>query len=405
VISNERIRRNVKRVALARAISLAGIDASAIALSYGLFLQTRSPAWLAAGMLVTFGLGTVLGPIGGRIADVFDRKRLMIGCEIAGAAAFAMLFFWQAPTAMLGISVIATIAGLIFGPAAGAAVPALAGGEDLARVNALLATGGNIGKTIGRVGSGIVIAAAGYASVFAVNAVTFIISAILIASVSGSFGDSLDSARGKLQKMSWRLPFKDDAVRPVLLSSCAATFMTSFSMTAETVLVFDFEAGPLGLGALTACWGLGMVGGSWYAGRVLTPDSEMRGLLAGRVAMGVSIATVGLTPWFWTTLPSYLIGGAGGGILLVASQCILQRSVPGGMLGQLLATTESIKTAALGLGLLCAGSAVAALGSQHTYLLVGVGVLIGAVPIALSVLGRRQSRSPRTAMAPVPAPA
>ena len=43
----------------------------------------------------------------------------------------------------------------------------------------------------------------------------------------------------------------------------------SASMTAEAPLVFELGAGAVGLGALTACWGAGMVGGSWSAGQVL----------------------------------------------------------------------------------------------------------------------------------------
>jgi predicted MFS family arabinose efflux permease len=303
------------------------------------------------------------------------------------------LFFWHTPFVMLGLSVVATCAGLVFGPASGAIVPQLVGKDELARANAMMATGGNIGKTVGRIGSGLVVAAAGFSTVFALNAITFIISAVLIASVSWSSRGATPELGQRLQKMNWRLPFKHDAIRPVLLSSCTATFMTGFSMTAETVLVFDFNAGAMGLGALTACWGAGMVAGSWLAGYALREDNEMNYLLLGRLAMGASIAGVGLTPWFLGTLPCYFIGGAGGGLLLVASQGIMQRNIAQAMLGQLLATTESIKTAALGIGLLAAGTVVAAIGAQHTYLIVGIGVMVGAVPVALAVL---KDRAPAT---------
>src|SRR4051794_25915416 len=174
-------RRAVRRLAISRLVSMAGTDASAVALSYALYVQTGSALWLSAGLLITFGLSSVLGKLGGRLADRFDRRRLMVGAELTGAASFAVLAAVSAPAALLGISVIATLGGIVFGPASGAAVPNLVDDEDLTWANSLIATTGTIGKTAGRVGAGALIAFAGYESVFVLDAVTFLGSALMIA--------------------------------------------------------------------------------------------------------------------------------------------------------------------------------------------------------------------------------
>ena len=68
-------RRAVRRLAFARLISLAGTDASAIAVSFGLYAQTGSVRWLSAALLVMFGLGSLAAPLGGALADRCDRLR------------------------------------------------------------------------------------------------------------------------------------------------------------------------------------------------------------------------------------------------------------------------------------------------------------------------------------------
>src|SRR4051812_16764086 len=142
-------RRAVRRLALARLISLAGTDASAVAVSFGLYAQTGSVGWLSASLLIMFGLGAVAAPLGGSLADRFARLALMLGADAVAVVVFATMALVHAPVAMLALCAVATLAGNVHGPASAAAIPAVAGPDDLSWANGLLATGGNVGKTIG----------------------------------------------------------------------------------------------------------------------------------------------------------------------------------------------------------------------------------------------------------------
>jgi MFS family permease len=368
----------VRRLALAGLISLAGTDASGVAFSFALFAQTHSTIWLAAGMLVSFGLGSVLAPLGGAVADRAPRKALMVGADLVSATSFATLLLWHTPWALLSVSVVSTAAGLVFGPAANAAIPNLAGEDQLARANALIATGGNVGKAVGRLGAGALVGLCGFAVVFALNAVSFLVSAALILSIHGQFEAEGRRDRRPRETSAWRvwaLPLQHPILRPLVLCSCVATFATSFSMTAETVLVFHFHAGALGLGALASCWALGMVAGSWYSGRALHADNEASGLFYGRVVMGCALGCVGLMPIFWPTLLCYVAGGAAGGFLLVAAQSLMQRHTDDDTRGRVSAAADALRTAAFGIGVLCAAFGVSAVGPRSTYVLVGIGVV------------------------------
>jgi MFS family permease len=396
-------RRAVRRLAFAGLISLAGTDASAIAVSFGLYAQTGSVQWLSISLLVMFGLGSLVAPLGGALADRFDRLRLMLAADLTAVVVFAAMALIHSPVAILALCLVATICGAIHGPAGAAAIPAVAGEQHLSWANGLLATGGNIGKTVGRLGGGMLVAALGAGAVFALDALTFLTSALLVWSVRDAIAAPLRAARAARPERSgragWAALAADPTLRLVIGSSCLATLMTSFTMTAEAPLATAFDAGAVGLGALAACWSLGMVAGSALAARVLHADNEPSGLFAGRLLMGAGIASVALTPVFWPALGSYLVGGTAGGFLLVAAQSMIQRSADDATRGRALASADGAKTAAFGIGVLAAGSVVEHLGPQATYALVGAGVLVSAVPLARLVRVHRSRAATAPALA------
>jgi MFS family permease len=412
----------VRRLALARLISLAGTDASAVAVSFALYAQTGSVGWLSASLLVMFGLGAVAAPLGGSLADRADRLTLMLAADAVAVGVFGVMAVLHTPMAMLALCGIATLAGNVHGPASAAAIPAVAGPDNLAWANGLLATGGNVGKTIGRLGGGVLVAALGAGAVFALDALSFALSALLVWSVREPLAEGLRAARAAAtaardsasatardsatataasataRREGWRTLLADPTLRSVIASSCVATLMTSFTMTAEAPLAATFHAGAAGLGALAASWSLGMVGGSWLAGRVLREDNEALGLFGGRLLMGLGIASVALAPVFWPALLAYVVGGFAGGFLLVAATSMVQRAASDATRGRALAAAEGAKTAAFGLGVLLAGTVVGHLGPQATYALVGVGVLASSLPVARLALAGR-GPAPATAVA------
>src|SRR3954447_13282997 len=200
-------RRAVRRLALARTISLAGTDASAVAVAFALYAQTHSVTWLSAGLLVMFGLGAIAAPLGGALADRHDRLRLMLTADLAAAGVFAALAVLHSPAAILALSVLPVAAGSIHGPAAAAAIPAIAGDRHLSWANGVVATGGNAGKTAGRLGGGLLVAALGVAPVFALDAVSFLASAWLVGSVRELVPRAVaraDGAGARAGREGWR---------------------------------------------------------------------------------------------------------------------------------------------------------------------------------------------------------
>ena len=110
----------VRRLAAARFISLAGTDATGVAVGFALYEQTRSPQWLSLSLLLTIGVGALLAPLGGRVGDLLDRRKLMIGAELCLCGVFATLAVVHTPVALLALGLLASALGTVFGPASGA---------------------------------------------------------------------------------------------------------------------------------------------------------------------------------------------------------------------------------------------------------------------------------------------
>jgi hypothetical protein len=90
----------------------------------------------------------------------------------------------------LPLIVLGSVAALLhapFGPATQAAVPNLAGEADLAWANGTLAAASNVGQLAGPAVGGVLYAAVGAGPAFAANAVSFAISATLVAIIRGQF--------------------------------------------------------------------------------------------------------------------------------------------------------------------------------------------------------------------------
>jgi MFS family permease len=394
----------VRRLAASRFISMAGTDATGVAIGFALYAQTHSATWLSLSLMLTVGAGALLAPLGGRAGDLIDRRRLLVGAELAAAAVFLMLALVHTPVALLALGLLATAIGTIFGPASGAAIAHTAGDEHLTWASSVIATGANVGKTAGRLGAGALISLVGVSSVFVLDAVTFLISAWLIASVRRSFSAAADAsasadsasadsaaprgaAAGDRRRESAMAFLRGDrTLRLLTASACISVFATAFTMTAEVPLVFELGAGAIGLGALTACWGGGMVLGSWLAGRALHRGNEATGVLAGRLAMAAGVGLVATAPSLGPMLACYLLGGLGGGFMGVAAQSLILRSVPDHLRARTLGAIDMCRNVAFGAGVIGAGAAVGLAGARPVYAAVGLTMALGTLPVAALVM-------------------
>ncbi|MEX2420491.1 MAG: MFS transporter, partial [Actinomycetota bacterium] len=184
---------NDRRLAVGRLISVTGGAAAFTALNFTVWERTHSPFMQALALLLTFGVAGLLGPLAGHLGDRFDRRKVMIWSEAVGAAFFTGMAFVDTPIWLILLAFGAAIAELPFFAASRAAIPNLVESEDdIAWANSLVTLGVHAGIAVGPVIGGLLLAAAGSRAVFAVNAVSFLISLVLTIGVHGRFQEDRD---------------------------------------------------------------------------------------------------------------------------------------------------------------------------------------------------------------------
>jgi MFS family permease len=371
----------VRRLALGRAISVAGTFAAGTALVYTIYRETQSTAWISATMLLTWAVIGFFSPLAGALGDRFDRRRVMIVSESAAALCwFVMAFVTQSPAVLLAIAFASSVVEVAYFPASSAAIPNVAGEEHLSWANSLLSVGRYAGLTFGPIAGGLLVAVIGPEWVFAANGVSYLASVALTWSVRADFADperekESEEHRGVLA--GFRFVRRDRVLRLLALSFMVFIVGMATTLVADPVLADEFGTGSLGFGLITALWGAGTIAGVWL-GRRITEDSEGRWMVGCSVLVALTGFGVALSPWFGLVLFWMFAFGATDGPTQVIEQNLLQRRSPDVVRSRVMGAWETLMHGSLVVALVAGGWIVSALGPRGAYAIGGVTGLVGA---------------------------
>jgi predicted MFS family arabinose efflux permease len=186
-----------------------------------------------------------------------------------------------------------------------------------------VAATGSAGYLVGPLLGGVVLGlGASPAALFAVDAATFVASAVLIASVRRPFGSgATDEHPGLLAGA--RVIVHERSLRLVVGAGMASLVGIGIVHVASYPLSLELGAGTEGYGAMTALVGGGGVLGSILAARVLGAGPE-RVLVAAFVAQAAGLGLSGASPVIALALAGMALAGAVGGIGDVAATTLIQ---------------------------------------------------------------------------------
>ncbi len=390
----------VHRLAVARLISVMGGAAAYTALMTTIFERTGgSPAWLSATLLLTFGVGGLVGPFAGHLGDRFDRRTVMIVSELAGAAAFTAMALVDSPAALLAFAFASAIADQPFYSASRAAIPNLVEDDSqIAWANSWVTLGVNAGIMIGPVLGGVLASAVGARWVFAANAVTFLVSVALVRSVRRPFSgthskEEAEEHRGVVA--GFRFIRRDPLLMRIVAGSGAMVLGLGMAMVADRPMAEHFGVGAPGFGALISCWGAGSVVGS-FLGRRLTERTEPRWVMLGTLGIALTSLGIGVSPAFWPVLVFFAANGAADAVALVAEQGIQQRRTPDVVRSRVMSASEAVLSIALAIGYGLAGPVLGLTSAPGLYIVAGITAFLATL-ILLPI-----ARYPKEATAPLP---
>jgi MFS family permease len=353
-----------------------------VALTVDVFERTDSGSWVAALLVADFlpivAVGFLLGPL----VDRLSRKRLMIASDLIRCVVFCILPF--AGSAAMIVAP-ATAATGLFRPALYAGVPNLVAERDLPSANSLLQAVENLTWALAPLGGGLLVAATSSDAAYWINAVTFLVSAALLAGIPQRLLQAARAeSRGHVQDLieGGRLVIQSAALLAVLVTWNLFMFASAGVNVAEVVLAEEsFESGAFGFGLLVAATGVGLVVGSFLAGGWLERWELHRvyGVSIALVAFGIGAAAV--SPNVWMAAAFVALLGVGNGAAVVCNALLVQRGAPDHLRGRAFTVIMSSNYALLALGMAAAGPLTDVIGPRWVWgsaaLLSGVAAVLG----------------------------
>jgi MFS family permease len=346
---------------------------------------------------LTFGVTGFVGPFAGILGDRYDRKKVLIASDIAGAVAFALMAFGSSPMWLVAWAFISAIAEAPFWSASEAAIPNVAGEEHLSWANSLLGVSRALGITLGPAIGGLLVGAIGSSAVFGLNAVSFLISAAIVWSVRARFNaeHTDDRHREGGVKAGFSFLLHDRVLRTLLIAWSVFIIGMGMSMVADLPLSEEFGVGAFGYGMLITSWGAGSTIGALF-GRRMKQGHEGTWLVCACLIISAAGIAIAFSPWFALIVLLLFVFGLADGTTFVAEQNLRQRRAPDHVRSRVASAFVGVLNALLAISYVAAAVVVPAIGPKATY---GIGGVTAGLAVFVLWRTRRYLREDEPALA------
>ena len=383
-------------------VSNVGSWMQTVALGFVITADTHRPLWtglVAAAAFVPMGL---LAPVGGALADRFDRRRWLIVTTVAEAAFATVLAVLAAaghltPVLLVAVAFLGGAAAAIGFPTYQAMIPDLVPRSDLLPAVSLSSAQFNLGRVIGPALAGVVLVVGSDAWAFAVNAASF--GAVVVALALVRLPRS-SRAAGSAPRIARRIA---DGVRvaaaepgcrsAILLIAVVALIGSPFIGLVPAVAIDELHRGALGTSALVTGQGIGAVAGALALTPLVQRFGRRRVLVAALFAFPAAVAVYGAAPSLVSASLAIVVVGACYIGVLTGLNTVVQLRAPPEARGRVLGLYMMALGTIYPVGLVIEGAVAGAVGIRAVtmaagLLLVGVMAVMGwAAPSVFGALG------------------
>ena len=367
-----------------RTLVVLALQMQTVAIGWQLYSLTGSALDLGLVGLVQFVPTIVLTLVVGQVADRYDRRLVVVACEIAQAAASAVLALgsfggWLTRDGILTLAAILGAARAFENPARAAFLPRLVELAVLPRAIASVTSAGQAARIVGPALGG-VLYVLGPTTVYAIVVALFTLGALLIACV----GD-VQPARPPDEVTPSSL-FSGIAfiLRQRLLLGLLSLDLFAVLLGGATALLPIFardilDAGPWGLGLLRAAPAVGALAASVVLTRRPVGRHAGPALFAGVIVFGLATILFGLSTSLPLSLAALAVLGSVDLLSVVIRHSLVQIRTPDNMRGRVSAVHSLFTGTSNQLGEFESGLLAALLGAVPAVLIGGAGTLLVAI--------------------------
>jgi MFS family permease len=376
-----------RRLFAAQTVSRWGDTFNTVALVILVFRLTGSGLRVAGTVVFEVAPVLLLGFVAGAFVDRHSRPAVMIAADLTRAAvALALTFFGHSLAVIYPAAFLLSAGTVFFNPAAASVLPALVEPDDVVGANSALWSAAVISQIALAPVAGVLVAFAGAGPAFAVNAVTFVISAWLLRGLPGTRPAARPGRHIADVREGLRI-IRESRFLGTLAGVQALAALSAGATSALLVVLAEqhLQVGPGRFGLLIAAIGVGAGLGPLVLRRFVA-DPRRPGLLFGPYLLrgGVDL-TLAASSSFGVALVSLGAYGVGTSTGMVTYNSVLQTTVPERLRGRIFAFFDVVWQAARLLSIAIGGLLADAVGVRAVYLLGGL-LLLAAGALGLTRL-------------------
>jgi MFS family permease len=353
-------------------------------------------------IMAQVGPGMLVGLFGGPIIDRFDRRTVMILSDAARLAAVSTLLLRAHPSLahLYAVAVTLGVFGALFQPSFHASLPNLVRRDQLAAANALVGATFSAAIMLGPMIGALLIGYAGVGLGFAVNALSFAASAVLVAATHIPRGERRRAPRSLAYELRAGLGYMygNRMVRGVLAVVALVTLAAGIKSPLEPILALRvLDGGPTAYGLLGGFWGAGMAIGFLVAAGVVRRLGHGRLLTGAILVVAAAVFLASGAPALWPIMGLWLCAGAANTLGTVAYETLLLERTPDAYRGRVMAAVEGALEAGLLVGVASAGLVASLAGVRGGFVVSGCVFLVAAFVAHRTVAVRERRTVPRCA--------
>jgi MFS transporter, DHA3 family, macrolide efflux protein len=390
----------MRRVWLAQVISLIGDFLAVFAVISVVTYRMHGTAQQVTGVQIAYMLPlALLGPLSGVFVDRWPLKRTLIASDLIRAVLVLFLFFttsmWQIYVVLCALSCVSSF----FAPAQSVTIRSHVPPNGLMSANALMQMAMMGTRVVGPAAAGALVAAFGPNICYAIDFVSFIVSAGLISTVAIMRAASPVRAATVEQTTNskvhavfhemgegMRFIVHHAAISFVVMAMAAGMFVMGCFGPLIAVYVRDWLHAKEGVfGLVSAMVGTGMMAGMPVVRRLSGTVPSATLVLGGLAGIGLGALILGAFTFVPTTmLGCFTLGFTFAGVI-VPAQTLMQQETPPALVGRISSTMMSVVFFAQVIGLALSGVLAQALGVRAVFFLCAAlaWVLTGAGKLLL----------------------
>ena len=386
----------------AQTISSLGSSFTMFALPLLVFKITGSAVSLALVTAAEYLPYLLFGLVAGAVVDRTNRRKLMIRVDVMQAVVIltipvlvvmGMLAVWW----IYVVGFVSSTLWILFNAAEFAAVPSMVDRENLVTANGRLQASYSAASLAGPLLAGVLVAVAPIGTILFLDAVSFLISALLVFSIKTSFDADVSEERpGPLRREVFeglRYVIGHPVLRSVTVMTALVNFV-GFTVYAQLVLFAKERLGATDpeVAILYAAGGGGMILLALAAGPLRRRLSFSLVTLGAVGLGGILIMLLSLTESYWPAVALWaLIWGL---VILfqINTNSLWQEITPNRLLGRVQTVVSALSWSAIPLGAFLGGVAIERTGNVAlVYGVIGALILLAAAAFSFTALGRAES--------------